>query len=425
MSYGFFSTVRAGRTDACVRTMVSTPAGWIGTGFLAWVQIFRYRWEDGYLDWWIWKTQRLTPGVPMGFSPGPRKDPLVLDLDGDGVKTKNISGDSVSFWDGNCDGFAEMAGWADTHDGVLAMDRNGNGIIDNGKELFGDQTILKSGKRAANGFEALAEVDSNGDGKIDANDAAFSQLRIITLNESGNAYKLCTLDEMGIKSINLDSTVVNTTDPQGNTESRVGNFEMADGSIRQIAEYRFQRDPMITIATEWLPEPDDIAGLPDLPGVGTVLSLHQAMVRDTSGALQSLVDQFVNTNEEESRIVVVNRILLNWTDSEYITDSRLRFANYDNHKIQILEKIFGEPFTIEGEGETDATQHAASFVQRISGGSGVGAPQLTEESIVYLNELYSRVFECVYGMLMLQTHLDNLYGQDRVHVRRTATRVQD
>ncbi|MBI5251734.1 MAG: hypothetical protein HY912_19755 [Desulfomonile tiedjei] len=223
-----------------------------------------------------------------------RRDPLVLDLNGDGIRTTGIQGDVFTLFDDNSDAFAELTGWADPHDGMLAMDRNGNGIIDDGQELFGDQTILQNGRRAENGFEALAEFDSNKDGRIDVNDAVFSRLRVLTLNSTGDAYQLRTFDELGIRAINLDSTVTNITDAQGNTQNRVSSFEMADGTIREIAEYSFQQDSMYSVATEWLPVPDDIAALPDLQGYGTVYSLHQAMVRDTSGELRALVEEFAS-----------------------------------------------------------------------------------------------------------------------------------
>jgi hypothetical protein len=103
------------------------------------------------------------------------KDPLILDLDNDGLETINVADGAYFDHDGN--GFAEQTGWASSDDGLLVIDRNNNGTIDNGQELFGDQTILQNGQTATDGFQALAELDSNNDGVIDANDAAFSNLR--------------------------------------------------------------------------------------------------------------------------------------------------------------------------------------------------------------------------------------------------------
>jgi hypothetical protein len=231
----------------------------------------------------------LPPELDPGFAPeawerfkrkGPvkdptKKDPLVLDLGGDGIKTTNLAGSKVAFFDLNADGYAEMTGWVAPGEGVLAMDRNGDGRINDGRELFGDQTILKNGKKAANGFEALAELDTNRDGKIDANDAAFSQLRILTTNTTSNGYELHTLDELGVKAINVDSTPTNVVDEQGNTQTRVSSFETIDGTLRQIAEYSFQRNPAYAVPQELLPVPDDIAAMPCLPGSGTVYDLRE------------------------------------------------------------------------------------------------------------------------------------------------------
>jgi hypothetical protein len=104
------------------------------------------------------------------------KSPIVFDLDGDGIET-TIFGYGTYF-DHDANGFAERTSWVGPDDGFLVMERNGNDIIDNGSELFGDHTILSNGKKAANGFQALAELDDNKDGKIDASDAAYAQLRI-------------------------------------------------------------------------------------------------------------------------------------------------------------------------------------------------------------------------------------------------------
>jgi hypothetical protein len=61
-----------------------------------------------------------------------------------------------TYFDHDGNGFAERTGWVDPRDGLLAMDRNDDGIINDGKELFGDRTILKNGQRATDGFQSLA-----------------------------------------------------------------------------------------------------------------------------------------------------------------------------------------------------------------------------------------------------------------------------
>ncbi|MBM3210811.1 hypothetical protein FJZ33_01225 [Candidatus Poribacteria bacterium] len=108
--------------------------------------------------------------------PAPRGDPLILDLDGDGTETAGVA--DGAYFDHDTNGFAEQTGWAGSDDGLLVWDRNGNGVIDSGRELFGDQTILKTGARASHGFQALAEWDGNLDGKIDVNDSIWSNLKI-------------------------------------------------------------------------------------------------------------------------------------------------------------------------------------------------------------------------------------------------------
>ncbi len=78
------------------------------------------------------------------------------------------------------DGFGEATGWVAPGDGLLVMDRTGDGVILDGSELFSDLTILRDGTRPANGFEALAELDDSEDSRIDASDPGFSQLRLLT-----------------------------------------------------------------------------------------------------------------------------------------------------------------------------------------------------------------------------------------------------
>ena len=108
-----------------------------------------------------------------------RRDPLTLDLDGDGIETTGINGyDGTILFDHDGDGVKTGTGWVKGDDAFLALDRNGNGVIDNGGELFGVDTTLSNGQKAANGFAALADLDSNGDGQFDSSDAHYANVRL-------------------------------------------------------------------------------------------------------------------------------------------------------------------------------------------------------------------------------------------------------
>lgn len=74
-----------------------------------------------------------------------RRDPLILDLDGDGLEITPMSKDIL--FDANGDAIKTATAWVGADDGLLAWDRNGNGSIDSGAELFGDQTLLANGQK--------------------------------------------------------------------------------------------------------------------------------------------------------------------------------------------------------------------------------------------------------------------------------------
>lgn len=129
----------------------------------------------------------------------PRADPLVLDLDGDGIETIGIGSAANVLFDYDGDGVKTATGWVKADDGMLVLDRNGNGTIDNGGELFGDQTLVQ-GVKAANGFAALSAEDTNKNGKFDAGDANFTKVRIWQDKNSDGVSQtdeLRTLSELG------------------------------------------------------------------------------------------------------------------------------------------------------------------------------------------------------------------------------------
>lgn len=155
--------------------------------------------------------------------------PLVLDLDGDGVETDKQ--DSSVHFDHDNNGFAESTGWVGKDDGLLVRDINGNGQIDNGTELFGNNSVLSSGQKAANGFEALKDLDSNHDGVFNNLDTAWSQVKVWKdANQDGlvNNSELLSLEQAGVSGINLDYENTNITDSNGNQHNQAGTFIKTD-----------------------------------------------------------------------------------------------------------------------------------------------------------------------------------------------------
>ena len=244
-----------------------------------------------------------------------RIDPLVFDLDGDGITTMSID-DSNTFFDLDNSGFAERTSWIGSGEGLLAYDRNGDGIINGGDELFGDRTLMKDGKTlASSGFAALAEYDDNKDGKIDSNDAIYTLLRIWQDSDGDgitSAGELKQLVELGIISIGLSYSNTGVTDSANNVQVRTGTFTLADGSSRLTGEYLLNRDPLQSIEPSLVSVSDDVALLPNVQGAGNVGSLHKAIMKDASGSLHDLVKEFVQEKNIIKREALTREILVHW-----------------------------------------------------------------------------------------------------------------
>ena len=163
------------------------------------------------------------PSDDRDCSPEPNRpdscgwSPILLDLDRNNF---HLSSGPASF-DIDADGEAESLTWtkAGQLDGFLYLDRNLNGVVDDGGELFGNHTELEDGTKAPHGYIALAEFDDNGDALIDEADSVFDDLRVwVDYNADGVflAEESRSLAEVGVVTIGLDYMELPRTDPHGN-----------------------------------------------------------------------------------------------------------------------------------------------------------------------------------------------------------------
>jgi hypothetical protein len=168
--------------------------------------------------------------------------PVILDLNGNGVETLSISR-GVEF-DLFATGNRVNTGWVGSSDGLLVMDRNLDGQINDGSELFGSSTSLASGGRARDGYAALRELDGNQDGVISSLDAAFADLQVwVDSNSDGQSGtgELQSLDSLGISSISTQASVDISKD-SGNFVGLVSTYQTNDGQTHASADVWFVAD---------------------------------------------------------------------------------------------------------------------------------------------------------------------------------------
>ncbi len=161
------------------------------------------------------------------ISPFPLLDPLVLDLDGQGI---GFQEDQSFDFDLNGDGSLEQLACLGAGCGFLAYDQNQDGSINNGLELFGTQT--------GSGFAELAEYDLDGNYWIDENDAIFKDLSIWNHDEQGNEVMQSLLDaEVGAISLAKADSSFGVASDSGELQGQIngsGIYLTEDGEVQAI-----------------------------------------------------------------------------------------------------------------------------------------------------------------------------------------------
>ena len=311
------------------------------------------------------------------------RDPIILDLDGDGLETVGLA--SNVYFDHDGDGVLTRTGWAGKDDALLVWDRNGNGRIDTGAELFGDFTPLLNGTLAPNGFAALAALaalDANGDGVIDASDPAFAELKLwrdADQNGATGAGELISLADAGIVSLNLAHTLKNQNLANGNQLTREGSFTRTDGTTSAMGEFNLATDTFNTKFAEQIEVPEALKTLPNMQGAGKVRELRQAATQ--SDGVASLLAQFQNAATRAEQKALIDQLITAWADTSGMAKSLEERAS---GKYRIVYEAFGN----ERRSSSIDTVAFAAVSSGSVGGSGGGAALMTDFGGMYLSERY-------------------------------------
>ncbi|WP_281170400.1 calcium-binding protein, partial [Azonexus hydrophilus] len=281
--------------------------------------------------------------------------PLVFDLDGDGIEIAQLSGNSPVLFDHDANGVKTGSAWLKSDDALLVLDRDGNGTIDSGRELFGNNTVLAGGGKAADGYAALGELDSNGDGLIDAQDARFGELRLWRdLDQDGvsDAGELFGLAELGVSQISLAKTAGNQLLGDGTRLDGSAGFTV-NGETRTYTDAWFAENAFFREFTDAVPLTAEAAALPGMKGAGAVRDLREAASLDASLAARLAGMQNGGWVSREALMGQMDALLKQWADT----------ADFQTSREKALAR--GAQLLFKPQGVTDIEMSAVKAVETL------------------------------------------------------------
>lgn len=197
-----------------------------------------------------------------------------------------------AMFDHNGDGIATATSWVSGADGLLVLDRNGDGVINSGRELFGDSTLLSNGSTARHGYEALAEFDGDG---------------ISTQDE------MTGLDKLGIDNLSLTYRDVNKALGKGVTVAQQGTYTK-DGVKHMMADLQFEHNSIYSRYTDSLELSDAQKELPNLKGMGRLRDLRQASA--LSENLTNLLTQYQSATTKTAQLALLPALINAWAETD-------------------------------------------------------------------------------------------------------------
>jgi len=328
----------------------STGSELAGNGF-NWLADHLLPWSDDFIN-------RLKSGMDsLPIPPQPRIDPIILDLNGDGISTLSLTS-GLRYFDHDASGFAERTSWMMPEDGLLVHDLNLDRNINTGRELFGNHTLRPDGSLASDGFAVLRDLDSNKDGRLNELDLAWRQLQVWK-DSNGNTIvdpgELLKLSEAGVLFLNLNSTASTFVDSGENQHRLVGSFATLQGQERSMVDVWFAVDHARSAPLAELVIDPEIRSLPWLAGLGNVPDLHLAMAMDVSGQLQITVRQWIQSNSIERR-ALLDSLIFRWAGAEIVDRTKPYVYRTDARKFLAVERFLGQSIPPNAWSELSAQQ---------------------------------------------------------------------
>ncbi|EJN09603.1 hypothetical protein PMI40_00611 [Herbaspirillum sp. YR522] len=227
-------------------------------------------------------------------------------------------------------------------DGWLVLDRDGNGTIDSGSELFGVNTVKKNGFLARDGFDALADFDTNNDHQIDANDAVFTRLlvwRDLNQDAISQANELMSLAALKIKAIQVQAVSPTQWLGDGNSLSASASFFRLDGSEGTVSNLELATDVFQRVFTMPIARSNDAAFLPELRGSGRVRDLAEAI--SLSPDLAKIVKRYVALSGRQEQIDSLDEFIESWAATSEMKSLRMQASEHAAHGTTLQYRFDG------------------------------------------------------------------------------------
>jgi|GEM_PF-3478539 len=298
-------------------------------------------------------------------TPDEQASPLVLDIDGDGIELSSL-GSQNTFFDLKNTGQAVLTGWVSPDDGLLTLDQNNNGSIDNASELFGSEDT--------DGFSVLKSYDLNNDSVINSSDAIFVDLKVwIDSNSDGKSQysELHTLAELGITKISLAATRVGNEEISGNAITHEAQFTI-NGVEQKIVDAWFSYDPTVTKNTIDYTLDEHFYSLPSLKGYGDLKDTYIAISIDNGTGSETLLNQLITFTDTrsflnsilnwESTKIDVENILLRWGGVDNVNPAS-RGDYVDARHLEFYETFRGYAF--DQYGRSNPLPEAGKFIEAV------------------------------------------------------------